>query len=114
MRTAGDIPGLDFKSVMHVLGPGWREDRRAEIEWQVARAEPFNPPPPPVTGFMGDAIMSYASRPEIQLSITFGSSGRLEYLNAIWPKMPGEEKSHSTPESDATGSPERKAAGIDW
>jgi hypothetical protein len=88
----GDIPGLDFKNVTRNLGSHWREDRDAE--WQVAdsRAEPFNPPPKPPTGYMGDAIVVYESYPATRISLMFDSAGRLHSFYAEWPKMPAQEK----------------------
>lgn len=104
----GSIPGLDFKSVMQYLGAGWQENRRAEAERQMARSEPFNPPPQPTTGYMADAIMTFQSLPAIQLSLSFDSAGQLHDLRAIWPKMGVQGKSRSVPESITAPSPQDK------
>jgi hypothetical protein len=98
----GDIPGLDFRSVTRDLGSHWREDRDAE--WQVAtsRAEPFNPPPKPATGYMADAIVVYESYPATRISLIFDSAGRLRSLYAEWPKMASQEKPPAVLDGSAT------------
>jgi hypothetical protein len=90
----GDIPGLDFRSVTQLLGAGWKEDRMAEAQAALSRAEPFNPPPPPVTGYKADAIIFYESDPA-RIVLTFDSTGRLHDFHAEWPKMQAQEKPNS-------------------
>ena len=88
----GDIAGLDFKSVIDDLGSHWREDRGAEAQVAMSRAEPFNPPPKPTTGYMANAIVIYESDPATRISLEFDSAGRLHSFYAEWPKMPSQEK----------------------
>lgn len=93
----GDIPGLDFKSVIEDLGSHWREDRRAEAQVAISRAEPFNPPPKPTTGYMANTIVVYESYPATRISLEFDSAGHLHSFYAEWPKMPSEAKQATEP-----------------
>jgi hypothetical protein len=55
----GAATGLDFNSVVGIFGADWKENREAENEiFMAITREPFNPPPPKPTGFMGDAIIT--------------------------------------------------------
>ena len=97
----GDIPGLDFRSVTTVLGSRWREDRETEWQIETSRAEPFNPPPKPTTGYMADSVIVYESYPATRISLTFDSAGRLHSFYAEWPKMPSQEKPPAPPNGSA-------------
>jgi hypothetical protein len=88
----GDIPGLDFRSVTQLLGAGWKEDRMAEAQVALSRAEPFNPPSRPATGYKANAIILYESDPATRIVLTFDSAGRLHDFHAEWPKMQAQEK----------------------
>ncbi len=88
----GDIPGLDFRSVTQLLGAGWKEDRVAEAQVELSRAQPFNPPPLPATGYKANAIILYESYPATPIVLTFDSTGRLHDFHAEWPKMQAQEK----------------------
>jgi hypothetical protein len=68
---------LDFKSVIDVLGPDWKEDKEAENEHFVAvTRESFNPPFPRPTGYMGNAIVAY-KEPSGSMQLEFSSDGTL-------------------------------------
>jgi hypothetical protein len=88
-------------SVTGDLGGHWREDRDAEMHVAISRAEPFNPPPKPATGYMADAIVVYESDPATRISLDFDSAGRLHSFYAEWPKMIAQEK----PATVLNGSP---------
>jgi hypothetical protein len=69
--------GLDFRSVIDVLGSGWIEDKKAEDEHFVAvTRESFNPPFPRPTGYMGNAIIAY-KEPNGSMRLEFSSDGTL-------------------------------------
>ena len=74
------------------LGSHWREDRGAEAQVAISRAEPFNPPPKPPTGYMANAIVVDESDPATRISLEFDSAGRLHSFYAEWPKMASEAK----------------------
>jgi hypothetical protein len=78
----GMIKGLDFLSVTGVLGPDWKEDRNAEA----SRIREFlTAPLPPVTGYMGDSIVTYRTG-KATMSLEFDFDGRLHQIYSDWPK----------------------------
>jgi hypothetical protein len=78
----GIIKGLDFLSVTSVLGPDWKENRKAEA----SRIREFlTAPLPPVTGYMGDSIIGYKAG-KATMSLEFDFDGRLHQIYSDWPK----------------------------
>jgi hypothetical protein len=78
----GIIKGLDFLSVTGVLGPDWKENRKAEA----SRIREFlTAPLPPVTGYMGDSIITYKVG-KATMSLEFNFDGRLHEIHSDWPK----------------------------
>jgi len=84
---AGIAQGLDFKTVVRIFGPGWRENRDAENERFMAIArEPFNPPQPPPTGYMGNAIITYTTglpSDKQDVSLQFDGEGMLREIDSV-------------------------------
>jgi hypothetical protein len=82
----GTAQGLDFKTIVGIFGPGWRENREAENEiFMAVTREPFNPPPPQPTGYMGNAIITYttgASTDKQEVSLRFNGEGMLAEISS--------------------------------
>lgn len=76
----GITEGLDFKAVTGIFGEGWTENRQAENDkFMAITREPFNPPPPPATAYMGNAIVTY-DRPKTTIDLEFTAGGTLWML----------------------------------
>ena len=75
--------GLDFASVVQALGPDWKEDKDAEVQYLIAMTrEYFNPPFPAATGTMGNTIISYKGRTNL-FQLRFGPEGILQSAEAF-------------------------------
>jgi hypothetical protein len=84
---AGTSQGLDFNAVTGIFGPGWKENRDAENQLFMAiTREPFNPPPPRPTGYMGNTIITYttgASSDRQEVSLRFDAGGTLRGIDSL-------------------------------
>ena len=84
---SGTSQGLDFNTVVGICGPGWKENREAENELFMAiTREPFNPPPPRPTGYMGNTIITYTtggSSDKQEVSFRFDAEGTLREIDSV-------------------------------
>jgi hypothetical protein len=70
-------PALDFASVVKALGPDWKEDKDAELQYLIAITRIYiNPTLPPATGYMGNTVITYKAE-HTALQLHFGPEGIL-------------------------------------
>lgn len=85
-RFLGNAAGLDFNTVINIFGSEWKENIPAENEvFMAITREPFNPPPPQPTGYMGNKIITYTEGPKDdhqELSLRFDSLGTLREIDS--------------------------------
>jgi hypothetical protein len=76
--TNWGVTQLDFAAVTGALGPDWKENKDAEFElFRAITREPFNPPFPRPTAYMGNAIIEYNDG---EIRLQFGPNGVLEEI----------------------------------
>jgi len=85
LNVQGTTAGLDFKSVTDVFGANWMEDKPAELNlYNSIVREPWNPPPPKATAYMGNSIIKYFTPTSITY-LTFASDGNLWLIQTTPP-----------------------------